>query len=91
MIYIRDTADCVTEYNLSSIYVQLDSTQTINLMNNINNPSSNPLVQSLSSGDQNTVGQIMSSLSQQFNTMNNQSINQAVLSNHQFSLRNNQK
>jgi hypothetical protein len=81
MVYIRDTADCVTTYNISSINVQLDSTETNNLMNNLENTNSNPLVQLLSSGDQNTVGQVMSSLSQQFNTMNNQSVNQAVSSN----------
>jgi len=50
-------------------------------MNNLGNPNSNPLVQLLSSGSQNIVAQIMSSLSQQFNTMNNQSVNQAVSSN----------
>jgi hypothetical protein len=68
----------VTGYNLSSINVQSDLTNTIDLMNNLANPSSNSLVQLLSSGNQNTVGQVMSSLSQQFNTMNNQTINQAV-------------
>jgi hypothetical protein len=47
-------------------------------MNNLANPNGNSLVLLLSSGDQNIVGQVISSVSQQLNTMNNQTINQAV-------------
>jgi len=43
--------------------------------NAINN---NPIVRLLASGNQNTVGQILTSLSQQFNQMNNQSLDKAV-------------
>jgi hypothetical protein len=46
--------------------------------------TTNPVVQLLSSGNQNTVGQVISSVSQQFNKMNSESINNAVSSNVEF-------
>ena len=80
VVHIRDTADCVTVYNLSSIIVQSDSTAILNLMSNTLDSSANPLVQLLSSRNPDTVGQVISSISQQLNTMNNQAINQVISS-----------
>ena len=77
IVQIRDTADCVSVYNLSSIVIQSDSTIIQNLMNN----AASSVTQLLSTGTQNIVGQVISSTSQQLNTMNNQSIDQAVSSN----------
>ena len=80
IVHIQDTADCVTVYNLSSIFVRSDSNETLNLMNNITNSSANPLTQLLASRNQNIVGQVISSLSQQLNTMNNQTIDRVISS-----------
>jgi len=84
VIYIRDTFDCITEFNLSSVIVQPDSSSIANLMNTFqNSPNSlttNRIIQLLSSGNQNTVGQILTSISQQFNKINIQSLHNAVSS-----------
>jgi hypothetical protein len=68
IIHIRDTLDCIQECTMPSIYIQLD------LINNLDNP----LVQLLSSENQNTVGQIIISLAQQFNHISNQSFDNVV-------------
>jgi hypothetical protein len=81
-IYIRDILDCLTVVNMSSVSVITDSVIINDLINNIQSSSSaitnNPLVQLLSSENQNTVGQVLISLSQQFNTMNNANIDKAA-------------
>ncbi|CAF1302442.1 unnamed protein product [Adineta ricciae] len=83
-VHIRDSLDCVTEYNLSSVTVLSDLTGINDLVNSIQSSSDNsansPLLQLLASGNPNTVGQILSSVSQQFNKINNESVNKAVLS-----------
>jgi hypothetical protein len=83
-IQIRDTLDCVNEFNMSSVIVTIDSSGISDLINTFQNSASslttNPLVQLLSSGNQNTVGQILTSLSQQFNKMNIESLQNAVSS-----------
>ncbi|CAF0892553.1 unnamed protein product, partial [Adineta ricciae] len=83
-VYIRDSLDCVTQYNLSSVTVLSDLTEINDLVNSIQSSSDNsansPLLQLLASGNPNTVGQILSSVSQQFNKINNESVNKAVLS-----------
>jgi hypothetical protein len=82
--YIRDTLDCVTEFNISLVSVVSDSKEITNLVNDLQNSSNgttnNPLIQILASGNQNTIGQVISSLSQEFNKINNQSVENAVAS-----------
>ena len=85
MIYIRDVFDCVREVNMSSLVVSLD-TQTIhNFINVFQSPldqiNKNPIVQLLSSGNENIVGQVLRSVSQEFNRMNSESVETAVTSN----------
>lgn len=80
VVHIRDTADCITVYNLSSMIVQSDLTEMLNLMNNIADSSTNPLALLLSSGNQNIVGQAISSVSQQLNTMNDETIDEVTSS-----------
>jgi len=84
IINIQDTLACVTEYNLSSVSVTPDTVGIANLINDIQGPSSgiatNPIVQLLASGNQNIVGQVIASLSQQFNQMNSENLNTAVSS-----------
>ncbi|CAF3807836.1 unnamed protein product [Rotaria sp. Silwood1] len=82
VIYIRDFLDCITEVNMSSISVISDSAGINDLINNIQSSSNeitnNPIVQLLYSGNQNIVGQIITSLSQYFNQMNTESVDDAV-------------
>jgi hypothetical protein len=85
IVYIRDIYECITEFNMSSVIVVPDSVGINNLINILQNPSlnsviNNPIVQLLASGNQNTVGQAITSLSQQFNKMNNQNWDNAVSS-----------
>jgi hypothetical protein len=88
IVFIRDTLDCIAQANTSSVSVLPDSAGTANLINNFQSSSSglttNPIVQLLASGNQNTVGQIISSLSQQFNKMNSENVVNAVSSNIKF-------
>ena len=85
LVSIRDTRSCVTEWNLTSIAVQPDSNAIANLLSDLQGSSatltSNPLVQLLARGSQNTVGQVTSALSQQFNQMNTDNLQSAVASN----------
>ena len=75
---------------MSSVRVQPDSLGITNLITTLQSSSNgitnNPIIQLLAGGDQNTVGQILTSLSQQFNQMNNQSIENAVSSSGQWLL-----
>ena len=81
---IRDTLDCITELNMSYITVRPDTDGINDLINNLQSSSNgltnNPIVRLLAGGDQNTVGQIITSLSQQFNKMNSKSVANAVSS-----------
>jgi hypothetical protein len=88
-VSIRDTLDCIVEANLSSVIVVPDQAGIANFINDLQSSSSgittNPVVQLLASGNQNTVGQVISSLSQQFNKVNSESVENAVSSNTEFS------
>ena len=65
VIEIRDQLNCLTKFNLSSISIEADSQLNTNL---------------LSTGNQNTVSQLLTSFSQQFNQINQQNIDKAVSS-----------
>jgi hypothetical protein len=90
VISIRDLLDSVVEVNISSISVVVNSEQINNLINNVqgstNQLNRNQFVQLLWSGSQNVVGQILTSLSKQFNQMNNQTVNTAVSSKREIEL-----
>jgi hypothetical protein len=85
LMYIRDTRDCITEWNLTSIIVRPDSAALDDLLNQLEDPSSgstnNPLTELLTKGTPNTVGQVITSVSQQFNQMNTKNLQGAVSSN----------
>lgn len=91
VISIRDLLDCVVEVNMTAVSVIVDTEQINNLINNVQNSTNqltqNQFVQLLSSGSQNIVGQILTSLSQQFNQMNNQTVNTAVSSKREKDMR----
>jgi hypothetical protein len=82
--YIRDMSNCVTEYNMPSILVISDMTEidiVINTVQNSNNEMpTNSFVQMLASGNQNIVNQVITSFSSQFNAINNQALQTAVIS-----------
>lgn len=83
VIYIRDLLDSIIEVNISSIYVIVNSEDIDNLINSLQGSSSqinnNQFVRLLSSGNQNVVGQILTSLSQEFNNLNTENIDNTVL------------
>jgi len=84
VVFIRDFVDGITEFNIFSISVTVDTAEINDLMNVVQNSSSqgsnNQFVQLLSSGNQNVVGQIGTSLSQVFNNMNSKNVDNAVSS-----------
>ncbi|CAF1181508.1 unnamed protein product [Adineta steineri] len=84
IISIRDLLDCVVEVNMSSVYVIVDSVGINDLITSLQSSSnaliSNQIVQLLSSGNQNIVGQIITAIAQQFNQMNTENIDQAISS-----------
>jgi len=85
IVDIRDQLNSITEFNMTSVNVIPDSAGIADLINNIQSSSSgitaNPIVQLLASENQNIVGQIITSLSQQFNQMNSENVDNAVSSN----------
>lgn len=64
IVHIRDHFDCVTEYNLSSIFIEPD---LIKFNEFITNMTNNSLIPLLNSGNQNQVAQVINDLAQQFN------------------------
>jgi len=73
---------------MSSVIVIADSVGMTNLITDIQSSSggntSNPIVQLLASGNQNIVGQVLTSVSQQFNRMNEEIIDRAVSSQSRY-------
>ena len=84
-IYIRDGLDCVQQVNMSPLVVSVDEEGIQNFINSFqgsaNDINENPIIQLLSSGNQNVVGQVLSSVSQEFNRMNSENLDTAVSSN----------
>jgi REJ domain len=82
IISIRDTRDCITYWNLTSIVVRPDSGALDDLLTQLEDPSNgstnNPFIELLSKGNGNTVGQVITSLSQQLNHNNKQNLQDAV-------------
>ncbi|CAF1035223.1 unnamed protein product [Adineta ricciae] len=83
-VQIRDRLSCVTDYNMSTVTVHSDTTQIADFINsaqqqsNIRGLTNNPIVQILASGNPNTVGQVISSLSQEFNRINGETVENAA-------------
>ena len=82
IVQIRDTLDCTTEWILPSVTVTPDTAEMARLIADLQHSASainaNPLDQLLASGNQNTIGQVITSLSQTLNQMNVQSLENAV-------------
>ena len=84
LVTIRDTLDCVVSVNLSAVNVTVDVSSINQLVDQLSSPTtfstSSPLVQLLSGGNQNTVAQLVASLSQHFNQIDGKNIDNAVSS-----------
>ena len=82
-VEIRDQRDCITEYNLSSVVIVPDLVSMIGLISSVLNSShalpSNAIVRALASGNQNLVGQLITSFSQQLNRISQEALSNAVL------------
>ena len=85
VVRIRDTLNCITEYNLTSVTVLPDTVQINDFIRSLqasnNAANGNSIVRALTSGNQNVVGQLIISLSQIFNQMNTQSLQNTISSN----------
>lgn len=85
---VRDTLDCVAEANISSVMVTRDASSVADLMSTLQNASrllnTNPLVQLLASGNQNTVGQTLTTICQELSKINQQSLRVALSSTGRF-------
>ena len=77
VVTVRDTRDCVVSVNLSTVVVSVDASSITELVDQLSN-SSNSLIRLLSTGNQNTVAQLITSLSQYFNQIDRQSIDDTV-------------
>ena len=89
VILIRDTRDCIKEWNRTSIIVRPDLAALNDLINQFQDPSkglmNDPFTQLFNTGHPNTVGQVITiSVSQQFNQMNTQNIDKAISSSSPF-------
>ena len=82
VVTVRDTLDCVVSVNLSTVLVTVDVSSISQLVGELYNSTgaltSNPLIRLLSSGNQNTAAQLITSLSQYFNQIDQQSIDDTV-------------
>ena len=77
VVTVRDTLDCVVSVNLSMVVVSVDVSSITELVDQVSNSNNavngNSLVRLLSSGNQNSVAQLITSLSQYFNQIDRQS------------------
>ena len=82
VVLVRDQLECTSEFNLSSVHVVSDSQGINNLINTFQNSSNditaNPTIQLLTTANQNTVGQVLTSFSNEFNKINNKNVDQAA-------------
>ena len=79
LIEIRDYFNCITQVNISSVIITVDSNELDSLLTSSNEINTgNKIIRLLSSGNQNVVGQLMTSVSQQFNEINNENIDDAI-------------
>ena len=84
-VQIRDTLNCITQYNLTPTLVVPDTSAINSLVDAFQTTTAtainnNPIIQLLAGGSSNTVAQILTSLSQVFNEMNTRSVQCAVSS-----------
>ena len=83
-VVIRDRLDCVVELNITAVSVVADTSTIADLINTLQTSPSflddNPLTQLLSNGNQNTVSQIITFVSQQINSDSVKALDNAIAS-----------
>ncbi|CAF1688849.1 unnamed protein product [Adineta ricciae] len=77
-VFIGDQSDCIQEVNITSVTIIQDLLQINNLLNNI---KTNSTLRLLSNTNQNVVGQVLYSFSQQLNQLDGQNIDKALSNN----------
>lgn len=82
LVRIRDQLGAIAEFNTRSVVVLPDTEAISNLLDTVQSTSTNnnPLVELLVAGNGNTVGQVIGSVSQVLNEINNQNLDKAVSS-----------
>lgn len=85
IVQVRDILNCVTEYTLRPVIVRSDAAEVTTLIDALQQTSvqtinNNPTIQLLASGNPNVVGQVLTSVSQVFNQINNENIDNAISS-----------
>jgi hypothetical protein len=84
MVYVRDQYDCTTEFDLPSISIVPDINNIISLITTVESSdysgeiSSNPLIETLYSGNQNDICQVLTSAGQILNTLAEQNLQLAI-------------
>jgi hypothetical protein len=84
MVYVRDQYDCTTEFDLPSISIVPDINNIISLITIVESSdysgeiSSNPLIETLYSGNQNDICQVLTSAGQILNTLAEQNLQLAI-------------
>jgi hypothetical protein len=83
-VHVRDVLNCVTEFVMESVVVAPDLANINALIDLLQGPmngnTTNPIFHALASRDQNTVGQVVTALSQEFNKRNKENVEVAVAS-----------
>ena len=83
VVHIRDTFDCVYEYSLPSVYMLHDEKTITNFIDGLTNteqlPSNDTISQLLNSGDRNSIGQLITSISHLFNEIHHQNLGELAL------------
>lgn len=77
---IRDSYDCVAEYQMRSVLIEPDLTEMDHLITNIQNSTENVFGRLLVRDNQNIVSQVITSVSQHLNTRYDQTVRTAVSS-----------
>jgi hypothetical protein len=80
-VHIRDKYNCITKYNISPVYVSEDSKKIENLKDF---KIDNSFVNGLLIGNQNDIGQIIISISQKLEKINNDNLNNILSSKFKF-------
>ena len=84
LMSIRDGYECITEYNMSSVVVRPDTNRIsmliANLQGSTKDLNKNINTRLLSGGNQNIIGQIITSISQETNQLNIENLDNALQS-----------
>jgi hypothetical protein len=85
IVHIRDLLQCVIDYHLPPVRIRSDPALITQLLSDftqtdLQSINNNPTIQLLATGNPNVVGQVLTSISQLFNHVNKDNIDQAVSS-----------